>query len=87
MARSKQALIHEAQQYFDELHERFPQVEVDEIIPERYAGADVWIALRAPGDLVSDIVEMTAKMDSKWADERGVIVLVTVSGRSGPVHV
>ncbi len=87
MRKTRKYLLKAAQEYCEELVKQFPSVEIDEIMPEGRAGADLWIALRAPADLVTDILYAAAKMNSEWEEKRNLSILATVRGKSSPVAV
>lgn len=86
MARSrrKAELETAAQKYVESLKVLFPEVELDNINLESVAGSNVWISFKAPVNLVFDILDEAAKLNSKWAEEKGILVLTTVRG-TGPI--
>ncbi|MSQ14586.1 MAG: hypothetical protein EXR50_01805 [Dehalococcoidia bacterium] len=85
MRKTHKYLLKAAQEYYEELVKHCPDVEIDEVMAERHAGADMWIALKAPIELVDDVLDAAVKLKFKWFDERGLSILVTVSGKPSPV--
>lgn len=86
MRRTRTQLRNEAQTFFEEIHKIYPQVELAEVFPQRYAGADMWISLGVPTELIDEVLERAVELNSKWADEKDISILVTLEKPSRPVR-
>lgn len=77
MRRRRQDLLDAAQRYFGELQARFPGISISEVVPGGY-GFDLWIAVAADPDSAYDIHSAASELNSRWFDETGLTIIVTV---------